>query len=56
MTRLFAEVYLDEDDSVLVAALFSARSFKAIFTRDAGLYVQSDIAQLEFAQGITCCF
>ena len=36
MTRLFAEVYLDEDVSVVVAEMLKARGFKAITTQDAG--------------------
>lgn len=49
MTRLFAEVYLDEDVSVLVATLLRSRGFKVVTTRDAGQLGQSDSAQLEYA-------
>lgn len=49
MTRLFAEVYLDEDVSVLVADLLRARGFKAVTTRDAGHTGRTDEAQLGYA-------
>lgn len=49
MTRLFAEVYLDEDVSVLVASLLLARGIKAVTTRDAGQLGQSDRSQLDYA-------
>jgi len=48
LTRLFAEVYLDEDVSVLVASLLLSRGFKALTTRDADQPGQSDSAQLEY--------
>lgn len=51
MTRLFAEVYLDEDVSVLVASLLVARGFKAVTTRDGGQLGRSDNAQLDYAAG-----
>ncbi|MBI2849933.1 MAG: DUF5615 family PIN-like protein [Chloroflexi bacterium] len=49
MSRLFAEVYLDEDVSVLVAALLRSRGFRSVTTRDAGQLGQSDSAQLDYA-------
>lgn len=49
MTRLFAEVYLDEDVSVLVASLLLARGFKAVTTRDADQLGRSDRSQLGYA-------
>ena len=49
MTRLFAEFYLDEDVSVLVATLLRARGFVALTTQEAGLLGRSDAEQLEFA-------
>lgn len=49
MARLFAEVYLDEDVSVLVADLLRARGFQAVTTRDVGQLGQTDAAQLEYA-------
>jgi len=49
VTRLFAEVYLDEDVSVLVASLLRARGFKAVTTRDSGHLGQTDSAQLDYA-------
>ena len=51
MSRLFIELYLDEDVSVLVAELLRARGFRAVTTREAGLLGQSDEAQLEYAAG-----
>jgi hypothetical protein len=35
--KLFAELYLDEDVSVLVAALLRARGFDVITARDEGM-------------------
>lgn len=40
--KLFAELYLDEDVSVLVAALLRARRFSATTARDEGMLRQSD--------------
>ena len=51
MSRLFAEVYMDEDVSVLVCSLLTARGFKALTTRDAGQLGRSDSSQLEYAAG-----
>ena len=49
MTRLFAELYLDEDVSVLIATLMRARGFVATTTQEAGLLGRSDAEQLDFA-------
>lgn len=49
MTRLFIELYLDEDVSVLVADLVRARGFRAITTREAGQLHASDADQLTYA-------
>ena len=49
MTRLFAEVYLDEDVSVVVADMLEARGFSVVTTRDAGRLGATDIEQLEYA-------
>ena len=49
MTRLFAEVYLDEDVSVVVADMLKARGFSVMATRDAGRLGATDIEQLEYA-------
>lgn len=46
MSRLFVELYLDEDVHVLVADLIQARGFQAITTRDAGQLQNSDPEQL----------
>jgi len=47
--KLFAELYLDEDVSVLVAVLLKARGFDALTVRDAGMLGQDDSYQLEYA-------
>jgi predicted nuclease of predicted toxin-antitoxin system len=49
MNRLFIELYLDEDVSVLVADLLRGRGFVAVTTRDAGLLRNSDADQLAYA-------
>ena len=49
MTRLFAEIYLDEDVSVVVADMLEARGFSVVTTRDAGRLGATDIEQLEYA-------
>lgn len=49
MTKLFTELYLDEDVSVLVADLMRARHFIAITTRDAGQLHAQDHEQLTYA-------
>lgn len=46
-----ARVYLDEDVSVVVAALPQARGFEALTARDTGLLGRADSAQLEFVAG-----
>lgn len=47
--KLFAELYLDEDLSVLVAVLLEARGFNAMTARDAGMLGQTDARQLAHA-------
>ena len=47
--RLFIELYLDEDVSVLLAELLKARGFKAITTREAKMLGAGDKEQLEYA-------
>jgi predicted nuclease of predicted toxin-antitoxin system len=49
MSRLFIELYLDEDFAVLVADLMQARGFSAITTHDAGNAGKSDVEQLAYA-------
>jgi hypothetical protein len=49
VTRLFAEVYLDEDVSVVVGDMLEARGFSVVTTRDAGRLGATDIKQLEYA-------
>ncbi len=47
--KLFIELYLDEDVSVLLAKLLRARGFKVITTQDAKMLGASDKEQLEYA-------
>ncbi|HBB89701.1 MAG TPA: hypothetical protein DC047_19015 [Blastocatellia bacterium] len=49
MKRLFIELYLDEDVSVLLADLVRARGFEVITTQDAKQIGQSDAVQLAYA-------
>lgn len=47
--KLFIELYLDEDISVLLAKLLRARGFEVITTQDAKRLGASDKEQLEYA-------
>ena len=47
--KLFIELYLDEDVSVLLAKLLKARGFEVITTQDAKRLGASDKEQLEYA-------
>jgi hypothetical protein len=49
VSRLFIELYLDEDVDVLVADLLKARGSIATTARDAGNLQASDADQLAFA-------
>lgn len=49
MSRLFIELYLDEDVSVLVAGLLRARGFAVQTTREAGRASATDEEQLSYA-------
>ena len=49
MSKLFIELYLDEDVSVLVAELLRARGFTVVTARDAGQLERSDAEQLAYA-------
>jgi hypothetical protein len=49
VTRLFIELYLDEDVNVLVTELLRARGFVATTAREAGQLRQDDAAQLRYA-------
>ncbi|MEY2858446.1 MAG: hypothetical protein RLZZ74_2759 [Cyanobacteriota bacterium] len=49
MSRLFIELYLDEDVHVLIADLIKARGFQALTTRNAGQLQNSDPEQLNYA-------
>ena len=53
--KLFAEVYLDEDVSVLIATLLQARGFKAATARDEGQLGQDDPNQLAYAVSLNRC-
>ena len=49
MSRLFIELFLDEDVDVLVAGLVRARGFKATTTQEAGRKGKDDADQLAYA-------
>jgi hypothetical protein len=49
MTRLFVELYLDEDVDILVAELVGARGYSVVTTRDAGQLGNTDAEQLAHA-------
>ena len=49
MNRLFIELYLDEDVSVLVADLVRTQGFVASTTREAGMLGRDDPEQLAYA-------
>jgi predicted nuclease of predicted toxin-antitoxin system len=51
VSRLFAELYLDEDVSALVAELLRARGFNVQTTQEAGRKSASDEEQLTHAVG-----
>ena len=49
MSRIFIELYLDEDVDVLLADLLRARGFTVITTREAGQLGKDDVSQLDYA-------
>ena len=49
MSRLFIELYLDEDVDVLIAQLIRARGFAVVTTQEAGQLRNSDAEQLAYA-------
>lgn len=49
MSRLFIELYLDEDVDVLINHLIRARGFKSTTTQEAGRKSKQDDEQLAFA-------
>jgi hypothetical protein len=49
MSRLFIELYLDEDVDVLIAQLLRARGFVVVTTQEAGQLRNSDVEQLAYA-------
>ena len=48
MPNVSPSVYLDEDGSVVVAAILRARGFHAVTARDTGQLGRTDVAQLAF--------
>lgn len=54
--RLFIELYLDEDVSVLLSELLKGRGFKSSTTRDSGMLGRSDKEQLDYAVKQKCVF
>lgn len=53
--KLFADVYLDEDVSVLVAKLLQTRGFDATTACDEGMLGQDDAVQLSHAASLQRC-
>lgn len=53
--KLFAELYLDEDVSALVATLLRARGFSVTTAREQGMLGQDDAAQLTHAVSLRRC-
>lgn len=49
MSKLFIELYLDEDVDTLVAELLTRRGYSALTARDAGTLGQEDSEQLAWA-------
>jgi hypothetical protein len=49
MSRLFIELYLDEDVDVLIAQLLRARGFVVVTTQEAGQLHNSDAEQVAYA-------
>ena len=49
MSRLFIELYLDEDVDVLIAQLLRARGFVVVTTQEVGQLHSSDAEQLAYA-------
>jgi hypothetical protein len=49
VSRLFIDLYLDEDVDVLVAGLIRARGFAASTTQEAGQPGKNDAEQLAYA-------
>ena len=49
MSRLFIELYLDEDVDVLIAQFLRARGFIVVTTQEAGQFRNNDVEQLAYA-------
>jgi len=55
MSRLFVELYFDEDVSAVLTKLLRSRGFVVIETREAGMLGCSDDAQLAYAVSHQLC-
>ncbi len=53
--KLFADLYLDEDVSVLVATLLRARGFDVVTAVEAGMLGRDDAEQLKHAASLKRC-
>jgi uncharacterized protein DUF5615 len=49
MSRLFIELYIDEDVDVVIAQLLRARGFVVVTPQEAGQLRNSDVQQLAYA-------
>lgn len=49
MSKLFIEIYLDENIHVLIAKIIQSYGFKAVTRQDVGRKGTSDVEQLEYA-------
>jgi len=49
VSKLFIEIYLDENVHVLIAKIIQSHGFKAVTTQDVGRKGASDPAQLQYA-------
>jgi predicted nuclease of predicted toxin-antitoxin system len=56
LSRLFIELYIDEDVSVLVADLLRVRGFRVATTQEAGRLGSSDVEQLAHAVRLRAAF
>ncbi|MGI8467670.1 MAG: DUF5615 family PIN-like protein [Pyrinomonadaceae bacterium] len=49
MSKIFIEIYLDENVHILIAKIIQSHGFKAVTTQDVGRKGASDNKQLEYA-------